>query len=177
MRRPRRRYGDETGRADEEEKMRYDVDVVAVPEQTLAVLGGRAAMTEVGERMRRLRTIVREVGVTATGPMIGRFYEETADGETLDYDVCVAVEPASDGSVPDRIGEARGELVPAHHTLATTHIGPRDQMDDAVAALHEALEAVGYRPAGPLWEVYLAGTAEGLTPAQFVTELRLPYAR
>ena len=157
--------------------MRYDVDVVRVPEQTLAVLAGRAPMSAIGERMRRLRAIVREAGFTATGPMIGRFYEETADGETLDYDVCLAVEPRGDGSVPDRIGEARGELVPAHHTLATTPIGPRDQMDDAVAALHEAMAAIGYCAAGPLWEVYVAGVAEGLEPAHVVTELRLPYAR
>ena len=157
--------------------MHYDVDVVRVPEQALAVLAGRASMSEIGERMRRLRATVREAGVTATGPMIGRFYEETANGETLDYDVCLAVEPRADGSVPDRIGEARGELVPTHFTLAVTHVGPRDQMDDAVAALHEAMAAIGYRAAGPLWEVYVAGVAEGLAPAQFVTEVRLPYAR
>jgi effector-binding domain-containing protein len=157
--------------------MRYEVEVVRVPEQTLAVLGGRGAMGEVGARMHRLRAIVAEAGLVADGPFIGRFYEETRDGETLDYDVCLAVAPAADGSIPDRIGEARGELVPAHHTLATRHIGPRDQMDDAVAALHEALGAIGYRAAGPLWEVYVAGAAEGLEPAAFVTDLRLPYAR
>jgi len=157
--------------------MHYEVEVVRVPEQTLAVLGGRGAMGEIGARMRRLRAIVAEAGLGAGGPFIGRFDEETRDGETLDYDVCLAVTPAADGSIPDRIGEARGELVPAHHTLATRHIGRRDQMDDAVAALHEALGAIGYRAAGPLWEVYVAGAAEGLEPADFVTDLRLPYAR
>jgi effector-binding domain-containing protein len=157
--------------------MRYEVEVVRVPEQTLAVLGGRGTMGEIGARMRRLRAIVAETGLAADGPLIGRFCEETRDGETLDYDVCFAVAPAADGSVPDRIGDARGELVPAHHTLATRHVGPRDQMDDAVAALHEALDALGYRAAGPLWEVYVAGSGEGLEPADFVTDLRLPYAR
>lgn len=157
--------------------MLYDVDVVHVPEQTLAVLPGRGTVRETGERMRRLRAAVAAAGLTARGPMIGRFYEETRDGETIDYDVCLAVDPGEDGSIPDRIGEARGELVPAHHTLATRHVGPRDQMDDAVAALHEALAAIGYRAAGPLWEVYVAGAAEGLEPAAFVTDLRIPYAR
>lgn len=157
--------------------MLYDVEVVHVPEQTLAVLPGRGPMREIGERMRRLRAAVTAAGLTAHGPMIGRFYEETRDGETIDYDVCLAVDPREDGSIPDRIGEARGELVPAHHTLATRHVGPRDQMDDAVAALHEALAAIGYRAAGPLWEVYVAGAAEGLEPDAFVTELRIPYAR
>lgn len=157
--------------------MRYDVDVVHVPEQTLAVLGGRGPLSEIGARMRRLRAVVAEAGLNSSGPMIARFHEETRDGETIDYDVCLAVAPRADGSVPDRIGEARGELVPAHHTLATRHIGRRDRMDDAVAALHEALAAVGYRAAGPLWEVYVAGAAEGLEPDDFVTDLRLPYAR
>jgi effector-binding domain-containing protein len=148
-----------------------------VPEQTLAVLGGRGAVSEIGARMRRLRTILAEAGLVAEGPIIGRFYEETRDGETLDYDVCLAVAPAADGSIPDHIGEARGELVPAHHTLATRHVGRRDEMDDAVAALHEALATIGYRAAGPLWEVYVAWSAEGLSPGAFVTDLRLPYAR
>ena len=157
--------------------MRYDADVVHVPEQTLAVLGGRGPVSEIGERMRRLRTVLAQAGVTASGPFIARFYEETHGGETVDYDVCLAIAARPDGSVPDRIADARGELVPAHHTFATRHIGPRDQMDDAVAALREALAAVGYRAAGPLWEVYVAGAAEGLEPAAFVTDLRLPYAR
>ncbi len=67
--------------------------------------------------------------------------------------------------------------MPAHHALATTHVGRRDAMDDAVAALHEALDAVGYRASGPLTEVYVTTPAGAPDPERQVTELRLPYAR
>jgi effector-binding domain-containing protein len=156
--------------------MQYEVEKVAVPEQALAVLGGRGRMAEIGDRMRRLRRTLTDAGMASPGPWIGRFYEDTQTGDELDYEVCLPIE-APDGVVPDRIGDAAGEIVPAHHALSTRHVGSRDEMDDAVSALHEAMDALGYRPAGPLTEVYVAGAAEGLEPSAFVTELRLPYAR
>jgi effector-binding domain-containing protein len=109
--------------------------------------------------------------------MMARFYEEDTAGSDVDYEVCLPVQASADGSIPDTVGEARGELVPAHHALATTHVGRRDQMDDAVAALREALEAVGYRACGPLTEVYVTTRGTTPDPARHVTELRLPYAR
>ena len=50
-------------------------------------------------------------------------------------------------------------------------------MDDAVEALLEALEAVGYRASGPLTEIYVTTRESSPDPARHVTELRLPYAR
>jgi effector-binding domain-containing protein len=108
---------------------------------------------------------------------MGRFYDDATTSPELDYEVCLPVQPLADGSVPDTVGEARGELVPAHHAMTTTHTGRRDQMDDAVAALHEALEAVGYRASGPLTELYLPARETPPDPERQVTELRIPYAR
>jgi effector-binding domain-containing protein len=154
----------------------YDVDILRVPEQTLATLRERGPVAEIGARMARLRALVTEAGLTPAGPMMGRFYEDVA-APSSDYEVCLPVEPRADGSVPDVIGAARGELVPAHHAFATTHVGPRDAMDDAVAALFEALDAVGYRASGPLTEVYVTTRETTPDPAGHVTQLRLPYAR
>lgn len=156
--------------------MIYDVDIVRVPEQTIAALRERGPVAEMGQRMARLRALVAAEGLTPAGPMMGRFYGDAEDTDA-DYEVCLPVQPLADGSVPDAIGAARGELVPAHHAFATTHIGPRDAMDDAVRALYEALEAVGYRPSGPLTEVYVTTRETAPDPARHVTELRLPYAR
>jgi len=157
--------------------MIYDVDIVRVPEQTLVTLRRRGPISEIGARMARLRVLAAEAGLSPAGPMMGRFHDDATASTELDYEVCLPVEPLADGSVPDRVGEARGELVPAHHALITTHTGRRDQMDEAVKALREALDAVGYRACGPLTEVYVTNSATTPDPARQVTELRLPYAR
>lgn len=156
--------------------MIYDVDIVHVPEQTLVTLRERGPIAAIGVRMSQLRDLAAEAGLTPAGPMMGRFYDDIG-GTAPDYDVCLPVEPRADGSVPDVIGAARGELVPAHHAFTTTHVGPRDAMDDAVSALFEALEAVGYRASGPLTEVYVTTRESVADPSRHVTELRLPYAR
>jgi effector-binding domain-containing protein len=157
--------------------MVYDVDIARVPEQTLLTLRARGPIAGIGARMARLRELAAQEDLVPSGPMMGRFYDEDVTAPDLDFEICLPVAPRADGSIPDAVAEARGELVPAHHALTTTHVGRRDQMDDAVNALHEALEAVGYRSCGPLTEVYLTTRAAASGPEQDVTELRLPYAR
>ena len=157
--------------------MTYDVDIARVPEQTLLTLRERGPIAGIGARMARLRELAAQEDLVPCGPMMGRFYDDDTEAPDLDFEICLPVAPRADGSIPDAIAEARGELVPAHHALTTTHVGRRDQMDDAVNALREALEAVGYRSCGPLTEVYLTTHAAATGPEQEVTELRLPYAR
>lgn len=158
--------------------MIYDVDVVAVPEQAVVSLRGRQPLSEIGRRMRRLRELVAQAGLTPAGPMSARFYDDATPGAPeVDYDVCLPVRPASDGSVPDDVGEARGELVPSHFVLQAVHVGPHEAMDDAWRAVREALAALGYSAAGPMTEVYSKGPESGADPAGYVTEIRLPYAR
>ena len=62
---------------------------------------------------------------------MARFFEDDASSPTLDYDVALPVALGDDGSVPDELGEARGELIPLHHALQAVHTGPRDAMEDA----------------------------------------------
>lgn len=157
--------------------MLYDVEVVAVPEQAVVTLRERGRLRDIGVRMRRLREIVAEEGLTPAGPIMGRFYEDDVSRPDLDYDVCLPVEPGAGGSVPDTVGEARGEWVPLHHALEAVHRGPHDAMEDAVRALHEALAALGYTRSGPLTEVYEVGGAPGRPATDYVTRVRLPYAR
>ena len=93
------------------------------------------------------------------------------------YDVCLPVRPAADGSVPDAVSEARGELVLLHHALRAVHSGPRGAMQDAWRAVDAARAALGYTASGPFTEVYVKGRESAADPAGFVTEVRLPYAR
>ena len=156
--------------------MTYDVDIVHVPEQTLFTLRERGPIRDIGARMARLRTLATQAGLVPAGPMMGRFYDDEIAASDLDYEVCLPVQPRADGSIPDAIAEARGELVPAHTALATKHTGRRDQMDDAVRALREAVAAIGYRACGPLTEVYVTNLGSTPDTAMQVTELRIPYA-
>ncbi len=156
--------------------MVYDVDIEAVPEQAVVALRDRGSITDIGRRMATVRKAAAAAGLEAAGPIMARFYEDMARGE-IDYEVCLPVVPGPDGSVPDAVGDARGELVPAHHALTTVHEGRRDAMDDAVRALWEALAALGYRASGPLTEVYVTRRDEVPDEDHHLTQLRLPYAR
>lgn len=157
--------------------MIYDVDVVAVPEQAVVSLRERGPLTDIGRRLTRLRELAAQAGLTPAGPPMARFYEDDVASPTLDYDVALPVELRSDGSVPDELAEARGELIPMHHALQAVHTGPHDAIEDAWRAVQEAREALGYTPSGPVTEVYVLGRDDGVEPARFVTEVRLPYAR
>lgn len=157
--------------------MIYDVSVVAVPEQAVVSLRGRGALADIGRRMRRLRELIAEAGLEPAGPMSARFYDDAAPDDERDYDVVLAVRPLPDASVPDAVGEARGEWLPLHHVLEAMHRGPHDAMQDAWAAVREACAALGYTPSGPMTEVYEVGRADGVPPAEYITRVRLPYAR
>ena len=157
--------------------MIYDVDIVAVPEQAVLCLRRRGPLREIDGRRRRLREIAEQAGLTAAGPAMARFYDSDAARPDLDYDVCLPVQPAGDGSVPDSVAEARGEWIPLHHALRAVHSGPGNDVQDAWRAVDEARAALGYTASGPFTEVYVAGRESGADPADFVTEVRLPYAR
>jgi effector-binding domain-containing protein len=154
----------------------YDVDIVAVPEQAVLSLRGRGPLADVGRRMSRLRELAAQAGLAPAGPPAARFYGDE-EGAEPDYDVCLPVTLRPDGSVPDRVEEARGELIPLHHVLQATHVGPHDVMQDAWRAVREAGAALGYTQSGPVTEVYVSGAGSGADPAGYVTLVRLPYAR
>ncbi len=157
--------------------MIYDVDIVPVPAQPVLSLRARGPVAEIGTRMRRLRELAAEAGLETSGPMTARFYDVEAPEPDVDYDVCIAVHPRDDGSVPDSVGEARGEWLPLHHVLEAVHHGSHDDMTDAWAAVHEAAGALGYTPSGPVTEIYELSRSDGAEPADYVTRIRLPYAR
>ena len=156
--------------------MIYDVDIVAVPEEAVISLRGRGPLADVGRRMARLRELAAQAGLAPAGAPAARFYADE-EGPEPDYDVCLPVTLRTDGSVPDRVEEARGELIPLHHVLQATHVGPHGAMQDAWRAVREAGDALGYTQSGPVTEVYVTGAGSGADPASYVTLVRLPYAR
>jgi len=155
----------------------YDVDIVSVPARPMVSLRHTGSLSGIGGTMHRLREILAEAGLEADGPMSARFYSDGAGDTDADCDVALPVVPRPDGSVPDTVGDARGEWVPLHHALEAVHKGPHDRMDDAWAAVREACAALGYTPSGPVTVVYEVTRADGVPPEEYVTRVRLPYAR
>jgi effector-binding domain-containing protein len=129
--------------------MTYSVNLVAVPEQAIAGIRERGPAGAIASRVLRLRRALEEAGVQAAGPVMARFFDGRSREGDVDYEVSVPVRPRPDGSVPDRIGEARGDLIPAHHAFATQHLGPRGRTRAGFTAIAEELDALGYAIAGP----------------------------
>jgi effector-binding domain-containing protein len=163
--------------------MTYTVTLVAVPEQAIAGLRERGPARELAARLQRLRRALEEAGVEAAGPVMVRRFDRrpesgASDGiDESDFEVAVPILPRPDGSVPDHIGEARGDLIPAHHAFTTEYRGPHDGLHLGFEAISRELDALGYAVAGPATEVYLRGPQDTNDPAAYVTLLRLPIAR
>ncbi len=157
--------------------MAYAIELTAMPEQAIVYLGGRAPISALRGRIVTLTAAVREAGLLPAGPAMARYFEEEFDPQDCDYEVDIPICQDQDGSFPDRVGEHRTDLIPAHHALVTEHVGPYAGLHLAFAALTEELNALGYAVAGPMTEVYVRGPGETADPAEYVTELHLPIAR
>ena len=158
--------------------MDYEIKLTRIPEQVVACLGGRGAIGELRERGTRLSANLERAGMVPDGPLMARFFDAGEyDPADADYEVCRALNPDREGRVPDRIGELRTTVIPAHHAMVARHRGPYGTLGEAHAALARELESVGYRLAGPITEVFLEGPAADRRSADYLTEVRYPFAR
>jgi effector-binding domain-containing protein len=158
--------------------MDYEIELTRIPEQVVACLGGRSPVRELGARATRLAATLERAGLASEGPLMARFFDVGEyDPADADYEVCRAVVPDAEGRVPDRVRDLHTSLIPAHHAMVVHHRGPYGTLGEAHAALAAELDAVGYRLAGPVTEVFLEGPAEGRKSADYLTEVRYPFAR
>lgn len=158
--------------------MNDEIELLRIPEQTVACLGGRGPMRELRERAARLSTILERAGIVPEGPLMARFFEAGEyDPADANYEVCRALAADEQGWTPDRVGGLPTAVIPAHHAMVIRHRGPYSTLGEAHIALDRELESVGYRLAGPVSEVFLEGPAEGRRPADYLTEVRYPFAR
>ena len=141
------------------------VELIAIPEQTIAYLAVHGSVRRMQQPFARLFAAVAEAGLTP------------ADPDDADYEVAVPITLGSHGTMPDNAGDVRSDTMPAHYALVTTHKGPYDEIGAGYAALTEELNSLGYAVTGPASEVYLVGSDSGAAPSDFITEVRLPVAR
>jgi effector-binding domain-containing protein len=158
--------------------MQYEIELLRIPEQIVACLGGRGPLGELRDRAALLNATLERAAIVPEGPLMARFFDAGEyDPAATDYEVCRALTCDREDRVPDSIGGLSTAVIPAHHAMVARHRGPRGTLGDAHAALARELDSVGYRLAGPITEVFLEGPDEGRRPADFLTEVRYPFAR
>jgi effector-binding domain-containing protein len=155
-----------------------EIELLRIAEQAVACLGERGPVGELRERATRLSAILARAGIVPEGPLMARFFDgDDYDPADADYEVCRALTPDHEGRVPDRIADLRTTVIPAHHAMVARHRGPYSTLGEAHAALARELDSVGYRLAGPVTGVFLEGPGKGRRPADYLTEVRYPFAR
>lgn len=154
--------------------MAYSVNLVFFPEQPVAYIRERGPLADLPKRIERLFAALDEAGVKPQGPVMARYFENDMEATDLDYEVAVPIETSPDGSVPQALGEARGDVLPAYQAVVTHHGGPYHELHMGYTALTEELNALGYAVAGPAIEIYVRGPESTSDPDSYVTELRLP---
>ncbi|HJW76687.1 MAG TPA: GyrI-like domain-containing protein [Thermoleophilia bacterium] len=155
----------------------YDVDMVMIPEEYVAYLHTTGPISGLRDLMTRLYAALDAAGVAPAGPPMARFFDAEFDPEKTEFEVCVPIAPGPDGSIPDAIGEAQTDLIPAHQAMVTAHRGPYSTAHLSYEALSEELNRFGYAVAGPATEVFLTGPESTSDPNEYVTEVRMPVTR
>ena len=90
----------------------------------------------------------------------------------MDAEVCVPVaQPAT------ATGRIQSRELPAATVVRTLHVGPYDELGAAYRALTDWIERNGFEASGPVQERYLNGPGDGVSPADFRTEVEIPVVR
>lgn len=152
------------------------VDIVELPAQPVVALRRRGPVAGIGAAMRRLREVAAADGLEVAGPMTARFHSYEGLEEDADYEVVIGVVLPPGRTLPERLGEVRGEWLPKRLVLEAVHVGPHDRMDQAWDAVRAAGAEAGRVAAGPVEEVYEVTRADGVPPERYVTRVRLPLA-
>ena len=150
------------------------VEHIAIPEQTIAYLAVHGSVRKTQEPFARLFAGLAEAGLSPAGPPMARFDLGLSDPDDADYEVAVPIALGPHGTLPDNAEHVRSGTLPAHYALVITHQGPYEEIGAGYTALAEELDGLGHAVAGPASEVYLVGSDSGASPADYVTEVRVP---
>ena len=110
-------------------------------------------------------------GLTPTGGVITIYYNQPGPGVTendLKWTIGMPISPASTPAAPLVKGEFKYPKV-----VFSVHVGPYDKLHETYAKMTAYLEANGWKPAGPVMEIYLNNPQE-VAPEQLQTEIYMP---
>lgn len=152
------------------ESTRYDIAVVAVPEQPIVTFGAVAPPAELSRVIPRTMAAVeghlQRCGAAPAGPPFV-IYHDGGDSDifVMEIGYPVAAPLASEGGFTARTRRA----TPA---VFTVHSGPYDLLSHAYAALAAWIADEGHEADGPPWEIY--PTAGERSPQDYRTEIYWP---
>ena len=149
------------------------ISIHDLPEQDVLAIRAHRPTVEIptflGSSFEQLYARLALLGVTPAGPPFVIYH--AFEPERIDAEVCVPYAGVleSDGSVTTR-------HLPATMAARMLHIGPYDTIGGAYAAVEAWTHEHGYEPSGPVRECYLNGPGDGVSPAEYRTEVLLPIA-
>lgn len=140
----------------------------AVASVTIPGIQTAAVDAAVGGALPDIYSHLEANGIEMVGHPFARFHG--GDGDALDLEVGIPV----GGPFPTTEVIRAGQL-PGGEAIATVHVGPRDGLREALAALADWRVANARTAGGPYWEVYLDDPTQVAPEAQR-TELVEPLA-
>lgn len=155
--------------------MAYEISVVHLEEQPVAVVTARVDVTGIAEWIGRaysdVMAAVGAAGRFLTGPPFAR-YHVVAPGV---FDVTAGFPvnaPLPDGG-PSAAGRVKADTLPGGDAATVWHIGPYDAMVPAYAAIATWLAEKHLEADGDAWEVYFSEPTT--PPATWRTQIVQPY--
>lgn len=148
----------------------YQVEERTLGAQDTAVLVDDLTVEEMAPFLEKAFATVSEYlarsGSAPAGPPFARFHH--AIGARFRTEAGFPTRaPVEDG------GEVRHGTLPGGRVATTWHVGPHRKVGRAHAAVYERLEALGRRPSGDAWEVYVGdprGDIESLAQRTLVVQ-------
>lgn len=154
--------------------MNYEIHVKQVPAQLIASERRHTALAELGSTMQstlaKIATSVHPPDATQGVPF-AIYYDKPFKPEDIDVEIGVPI--AQSATLDESVRVQRRQL-PGGPVAFTMHVGPYKAIGEAYTALYAWMKAHGHRPLGPPREVYIVGPRQGITSAEYRTEIDIP---
>ena len=151
--------------------MAYDIEVKELPARSVATVRVTTTPDKMGqafgEVLPQVFEYLKSQGIEPSGSGFGIFYAYDAD--RADMDIGLPVDRDVEGN-----GRVVGQRLEAATFAVTWHEGSYQKIGEAHRAVEEWIKANDREAAGPPWEVYWTGPAQGGPPAGYRTEVGYP---
>lgn len=154
--------------------MNYEIHVKQVPPHVIASERRHTVLAELGNVMQStLAQIATSVHppTAAQGAPFAIYYGETFKPDDIDVEVGLSIAGNATLDPSARVQRRQLDGGPVAFTL---HVGPYETIGAAYTALYEWAKVHGHKPLGPPREIYLVGPGQGVTPAEYRTEIDVP---
>lgn len=147
------------------------VTIQTLPSQTVLTLAHTGPYEGMEETIDRLFSFMEQQGIQPTGELMGAFYDDPMNtpAEECRYEVRIPVAPGTAADAPFEV-----KTVPPTQTAGVTLVGSYEKISEEYGKLYTWIREHGYRPAGPLLEVYLVHPGSGVAPSEYETEVHVP---